>query len=471
MDKYDVIVIGAGVAGLSGAIRLAKEGRKVLLIEQHYQPGGYCTAFKRKGITFELPTQIPAAGPDDTAGPVMKGLGIYDKLEMTRLRDVISFGFPGLKIKLPDTWEETIAKLKEIFPGDEEGIDYFFSAAEKLAGNTAPPELVRQCLTTSVDDMLTDKIKDMRLRSCLGGLYSLGTSPKKAAIALPMMFWTMTYREGCYYPQGGFQGLANTMAEIFTDNKGTIKYRAKAQRIAIQGGRVSSVELADGTRVLAPVVLSASDARSTFLDLVGRDNLPQQFVETIARKKAGMSFVIVWLGLDVDPISYWDLRTMNFMHTVPSLADAFDLLMQGKFGERMSLVVHSAMDPDIAAGGHTLQLVSMAPYNCPGVDWKKDKPHVVQRMLTKAEELLPGLSSHILVQEAATPATFYRYTSNYMGSIGGWEIAPENVGAGALQNKTPVEGLYLAGQWVVGPGIVPCMISGWETAEKILGST
>ena len=73
-ERYDVIIIGAGMAGLSGAIRLATEGRRVLLVEQHHKPGGYCTAFKRKGVTFEIPTHIPGAGPNDAAGPIMKTL-------------------------------------------------------------------------------------------------------------------------------------------------------------------------------------------------------------------------------------------------------------------------------------------------------------------------------------------------------------------------------------------------------------
>ena len=92
-------------------------------------------------------------------------------------------------------------------------------------------------------------------------------------------------------------------------------------------------------------------------------------------------------------------------------------------------------------------------------------------MIVKAEELFPGLPEHIIIQEAGTPATLYRYTSNYKGSIGGFEISPENVGEGALQTITPIEGLYYASQWKAGPGIVPCMISGIEAAEAILGNT
>ena len=90
--------------------------------------------------------------------------------------------------------------------------------------------------------------------------------------------------------------------------------------------------------------------------------------------------------------------------------------------------------------------------------------------MARVESKFPGLKSHTLVMEGATPRTMERYTLNLTGSIYGWEVSPQQVGRRRLQHRTPIKGLYLSGHWTQpGGGIYAVTLSGIQTAQMILG--
>src|SRR5215831_12440469 len=124
---YDAVIIGAGVGGLLCGDLLAHSGLQVLLIEQHYMVGGYCSAFKRKGFVFDAATHFyPLLGnPRTLTGKVLVKLGL--KTTWIKMDPVDQFHFPdGTKFTVPADFDSYIIRLKREFPDEERAIDDFF---------------------------------------------------------------------------------------------------------------------------------------------------------------------------------------------------------------------------------------------------------------------------------------------------------------------------------------------------------
>src|SRR5712691_4609249 len=131
-DSYDAVIIGAGIGGLICANLLAREGLDVLLIEQHYMVGGYCSMFRRKGYTFDAATHFyPLLGnPQTMTGKLLQDLGITT--DWIKMDPVDQFHFPdGSHFAVPADFECYLRQLKATFPAEALALDDFFAAVKK----------------------------------------------------------------------------------------------------------------------------------------------------------------------------------------------------------------------------------------------------------------------------------------------------------------------------------------------------
>lgn len=125
--SYDVIIIGSGLGGLTAGAKLSREGKKVLLIEQHSIPGGCATTFKRKDLKVEVGLHmIDGLDDGDPKLKIFKELGVLDNLEFKRVPEFYRFVKPGVDITIPDSYEQAIKVLTERFPAEKKGILKFF---------------------------------------------------------------------------------------------------------------------------------------------------------------------------------------------------------------------------------------------------------------------------------------------------------------------------------------------------------
>ena len=127
MDHSDVIIIGAGLGGLIAGAKLAKEGKKVLLIEQHYKVGGCATTFKRKGKTFEIGLH-EMDGLDNSEDPkieLFRELGVFDNVEFVRVPEFFRFIKGDFDIVIPHDIQKAIDTLLKAFPEDFNGKIFF----------------------------------------------------------------------------------------------------------------------------------------------------------------------------------------------------------------------------------------------------------------------------------------------------------------------------------------------------------
>lgn len=127
MNKFDAIIIGGGLGGLTAGAKLAKEGKKVCLIEQHYIPGGCATTFKRKDFTMEVGLhEMDGLDKNDPKTKIFEDLGVFQNVEFLKIPEFYRFTNRRVDIVIPDNKKEAIQKLKEKFQKEEKGIQKFF---------------------------------------------------------------------------------------------------------------------------------------------------------------------------------------------------------------------------------------------------------------------------------------------------------------------------------------------------------
>ncbi|MFN3467464.1 MAG: phytoene desaturase family protein, partial [Candidatus Brocadiales bacterium] len=453
--RYDVVVIGAGIGGLVCSAFLSRKGKKVLLVEQHFQPGGYCTTFKRKGFAFDAAVHhIGGCGRYSIVGRCLKELGLG--LEFFRLDPMDSLIFPDFSVDIPSKIEDYISSLGKKHPLEKEHIERFFEDFVKLyraiINEAADSPTLNSYKNTTYKEMLDNFFEDEELKRTLAGQWGyLGTPPEEIS-SIGMCQMLINYlRDGAYYPRGGTQNFANGLAKNFTESGGETLLSTMAEEILLEGRKAVGVRLEGRAEVLADVVVSNVDARQTFSRLV-REEFNHAYSERLRSMKESPSYFLLYLGLDPE-VSLKGFRR-GFYHGPGN---------QWKYISAPTLV-----DNSLAPGGkQILNVVATVEENYEEVrDWKALKDRLTRENIDYLDGLISapgGLKRHIEVVEAATPRTLERYTLNSRGAAYGWAVTPEQTGSGRLDHRTPVENLFLAGHWTnPGPGVCAVVSSGWR---------
>jgi len=477
-DEYDVIIVGSGIGGLTCGALLSKRGYKVLVLEQHYQVGGYCSSFRRMGFTFN-------AGVEDVSGlwergPVnylLKELGL-DRDELF-VRNRVRFIFRGKEIDV-DGLERFIGILSEMFPEERDNIYAFFDEARKaydecyrdLAyGVPLPAELIAKVygskklldypkehphfydwMNKTYREKLDEFFSNEDLKTLLCALLGyLGTRPEETPASSALTAVVSYYLYGGYFPRGGAQRFADTLRKYIESHGGRVLTMHKVDKILVENGEVRGVR-ARGRIFKSRIVVANANAKTTLLELVGEEYLPRRYVEYIKSLKMSPSAFLVFLGIDMDLTSY------------PTIINNLD--------DGYTIVINSNADPSLApVGKASVTILTLANYHDfpeRGTrEYLEKKKELAETLVKKAEKVIPGISKHIVVMDAATPRTFERYTSMPEGAIYAFD---QSINTRRPYFKTPIKGLYLASASTFpGGGIEAVVISGTICANDICG--
>ena len=475
-NEYDVIIIGSGIAGLTCGALLSKRGYRVLVLEQHSNVGGYCSSFKRKGFVFN--TGVGNVSGLWEKGPItylLKELGF--KKEELFARNKIRFIFKGREIDASNL-EEFVKALSEMFPEEKENIYAFFDEAKKayeecyreaeVYGTPLPAYLIVKVfgakklldypmehphfydwMNKTYQQKLDEFFANEELKTLLCALLGyLGTKPEETAASNALTAVVSYYLYGGYFPKPA-QNFANALRDFIENNGGKVLLKHRVDKILVEKGEVKGVKAGDKI-FRSSIVVANANAKTTFLELVGEENLDEEFVEYIKSLKMSPSSFMVFLGVDMDLSDY------------PTIIENLD--------EGYSIVINSNADPSLAPKGKaSVTILTLANYHDfpeRGTDEYSEKKRLLAKMLIrKAEKVIPNLSEHIIVQDAATPRTFERYTSMPEGAIYSFD---QSINTVRPYFKTPVKGLYLASASTFpGAGIEAVVISGIICANDI----
>lgn len=477
-EEYGAVVIGAGIGGLACGAALAKGGKKVKVIEQHVNPGGYCVCFNRKAFKFSAGVlRINGCEPGGIIYEFLSNLGVQNEVEFCRLDPLMRVVFPGESFAFPfKDMPLYIAKLLEKFPGEQRGITQLLDTMKALYTEkvSSPGPALQKYRDKTFRELLDEYITNEKLKSFISflSLTDAAVSPSRGSAIFCSRLIMAHFTEGGFWPKGGPQALADALAKGLQKSGGDLELRTRVTKIIIENGKAVGVETEDGRRIKASYVISNAAARQSYFDLVGEDKLEPDFVAKLKQMELGPSIFEVYLGVDLDPrtVGMTDFE-LDVFETF-DLDKGFDIIYKGELPPFLCPLVVATptlLDPSIAPEGkHIVNLLTYAPYHLKGKNWKEEKLRIAEELISKAERLIPGLSQHIIAKDSATPLTMERYTLNTDGSIVGWANTP-----GGFWNKppreSPIQNLYLTGHWTrPGGGVSSVLLSGMKVAQSVL---
>jgi phytoene dehydrogenase-like protein len=466
-EIYDVIIIGAGISGLVCGCYLSKAGMKVLVVEQHDKPGGYCTSFKRQGFTFDAAAHsLGSYRKGGSLHKIIKELNIDKMIKITRCNPSDIILTPDHKITFWNNEKETIDNLIDIFPQEKDNIIKFYSYFDKLNNNSTSAALFESVKLQgkTFDFFLRSFFTDAKLInaiSCTVFGY-VGLPPSLMQAATGIKIFNEYVIDGGYYPEGGMQKLPDALATIIRQNSGKILFNRLVNKILSSKNIVQGIKLDNNDTYQSKYVVSACDITQTFKTFLGDEIVDKSLLDKLDNFVPSISTFILYIGLDGNLegipkpgtnmwyLPYFDL---DKIYACTMRDDFWDI--DGGYVFRVS--------PD----KKTILLFCLTSFK--EVEfWKQNKKRIAEGLLNRLEMRIPNLRKHIVFFDAATPNTLFRFTKNYKGANYGWELLPTQSFDPDFRQKTYIKGLYLTGHWTTQTHGIPSVATLGHHAAKFI---
>lgn len=507
-NKYDTIIIGSGMGSLTTAAILAKEGKKVLVLERHYTAGGFTHIFKRKGFEWDVGIHY--------IGEVQKNTSVIKKLfdyisdaeikweDMGEVYDKIVVGDKEYDfVKGVQNFKD---KMVTYFPNEKKAIyeyvNLVFSAiktSQKFYMDKAMPPLISKLFggkmrkpfynfsDKTTYEVLASLTKNEELIKVLSGQYGdYGLPPKESSFVMHAAV-ARHYFAGGSFPIGGSSVIANSIDKVIEKTGGTILISAEVDEIIINNNKATGVKMKDGKSFFAENIVSGAGIMTTYHKL-----LPQKIIEKHQLKsqlqtvKRSVSHACLYIGLDGSPeelnlpkTNYWiypdkidhETAVNNYLNDLDS---EFPVVY---------ISFPSAKDPDWSnryPGKSTIDIITLLPYNgfknWDGTKWMKRgeayealKEKISHRLLEVLFKHIPQVKGNIEHYELSTPLTTQHFINYDEGEIYGLDHTPKRFRQRYLKPRTPVKNLFLTGQDVVTAGVAAALFSGVITASAMTG--
>lgn len=506
MHDYDVIVIGAGNAGLASAATLSEKGKKVALFEKHNIPGGCGTSFRRGRFEFEVALhQLSHLGTSDKPGPLRKQFkryGIEDDINWIEISELYRVNFPdGTGVSLPADKQKCIDHLIDVFPDQEQGIrDYFkvaydfcaesddFAAKAAKGGASEPsafkklmmkagfpkkyPTLARYAMASS-QEVLDEFFTDKKLQLALSAHWCfMGMPPKRFPFAILAKCLTIYMEDKPFYLEGTSMMMNQAILESAERMGADVFMNCGIEKLILEDGSAVGVVDEYGREHYAKKVISSISPLATYGNLLNEDEVPQAAREYLKPYTLGISAITCFIGLDCTPedIGFTTSFTLNYknMDVNNGFKRAYELLPNG---DPLVATCYTVDDPSVSPEGTSVITAGTLKYSD---EWEKLTPEQYyeakyeagRRIVARLEELYPGITDHIEEMEVSTPLTHMRYLGHPGGAIYGYE-------QDLLQSvfffpqESKIDGLEFISGWVNSCGFGPNYVFADNVASKI----
>jgi phytoene dehydrogenase-like protein len=493
MNDYDVAVIGAGNGGLTAALALAKKGCKVLLLERHNVPGGCATSFVRGRFEFEVALhQLSGMGRKGQPGPLrsmLDRLGVTSRLEFVEMKNLFRIVLPGrLDVLLKADRAEIVRALKERFPAESAAIDRFFDFLYKFCSQlifgfySRDPELSKskypeffEYALQDCQTVLDSYFSDPLLKMVVTSYWSYMGLPPSRSPFLDFAINLFTFIE--FKPlhiKGGSQALSNAFLDEFLKAGGDVRFNCAVRKILVADRKVQGVVTEDGQEIQAKRVVSNASTLSTYLEMIDREAVPKEVLESFSFRTIGPSAFTLYLGFDREPQDMGITEATNFIN----MSDDYERMYQlGRTLEKPEWALftsYDAIDPDFspagASQGALLTLNYAEPWlSIPADEYAEMKYKYAGHLLDLLDKLYPACRGHIEELEIATPLTHMRYLGHPGGAFYGFEQYAKD-SSFFISPQSPIAGLFFSGAWASLGGFQPTLSSGEAAARSVLKS-
>jgi len=484
MAEKSIIIIGAGLAGLSAGCYAQMNGYRTQIFEMHTLPGGLCTSWKRKGYTFDGCIHWLMGSGSGAFHRFYKELGAVQDRRLVDHEEFVRVEGPGGKTWTVYTDIDRLEQhMLELSPADAGVIGELCSAARVLTRGDLPLEkplewmglfdvlkmlkTIRRTLTTGKYAKIStheyaSRFSDPFLREVFP--LFLDDPPGFPMMASLNALAAFHNRNGGW-PIGGSLAFARAIERRYLELGGQVRYKSRVVKVLVdanpkpaRGGdrgraRAIGVRLADGAEHRADRVISAADGRTTIFDMLDGKYVDDQIRSAYDEWPVYPPYIQISLGVARD-------LSDEPHQVVLSFEEPLDV---GGGSCRWLRLNHYCYDPTMAPRDKSALTVTLP--NSDSAYWKAlhedrerykaEKQRLADAVIARLELRFPGITEQIEVVDVATPLTFERYTGNWQGSYMGWADTTETVLKLMSRTLPGLGSFFLAGQWVHPGGGVP----------------
>lgn len=482
------VVIGSGFGGLAAAIRLGARGWRVTILEQRDQPGGRAYVYRQDGFTFDGgPTVITApflfeelwalCGRELSRDVDLRPVTPFYRI---RFHDGHSFEYSGdaaamraevAKLDASDTegYERLVEMSRRIFEVGFERLSYApFSRWTDMA--RIVPDMVRLKSYRTVWGLVSSYVRNHRLRQVLSFHPLLvGGNPFETTSIYALICY-LERKWGVWFPMGGTGALVDGLVDLVRGQNNTIRLSTPVERIVVEDGRAIGVQLRDGERIAADIVVSNADSAWTYRHLLD-SAVRRRWTDTrIEAARYSMSLFVWYFGTRR---RYPDVAHHTILMGPRYRALLDDIFKHKRLAEDFSLYLHrpTATDPSLAPPGHDgFYVLSPVPHLDSGVDWaSRAEPYRRSIEAHLSRTVLPGLEREIVTSRVLTPQGFHDELLSVKGAAFGMEpVLLQSAYFRPHNESEDVRGLYLVGAGTHPGAGVPGVLSSAKVLEQVV---
>lgn len=483
-----LIIVGAGISGLSAGYYAQMNGFKTTILESHKIPGGLCTAWKRKGYTFDISMHMVTGSRSGPLHQLWRELGVASKVTFHYHDVALQVNGMGHQLTYCNDKEKMKNEMLAISPEDklliQEYLNLIFGRNLMNAASLKPYELqtvfdklkILPWLIPLIPAFLKYRSKTIQefaknfkhpfLREAVKFFIDApGWPMPEFPLAIMTGFMKSSVTEAGT-PIGGSQKAVLQIAEKFKKSGGEIKYESKVADLIIENEKVTGVVLENGTELKADLVIWAADGHTLIFEILSGKYTDDKIREMYFKWKPVRPIVHVMMGVNRD-LSHEPHRIVFQPGEPITIAEE---------EYKWMTVIHHCFDKTMAEEGKSVVEVwydtdyyyweALSKHR---EDYEAEKERIASYTIRQLEEKWPGFASQVEVIDVPTPATYYDFTGNWKGSPDGWYITTENWRENLPVRSLPgLEGLYTVGQWTAPfTGTIIAALSGRQIIQLI----
>jgi len=507
-DYYDVIVIGAGIGGLTSAALLSKAGLSVCVLEKETRVGGYLAGFRRKHFIFDTAIHwLNQYGPDGMLDKLFNAIGSdHPKaVEQQRIRRYKGENFDYLLTNQPDDLRN---QLIRDYPEERKGIEKLFLKARQIGRSFKNyNRIFRSEETMPFFRKLKNKFR--MLEFAIPFIPYLSFSGEKGLKkGLDLFFKNPRLQQifsgeqellGCmipigwsYFhdfqspPKGGSQVIPQWLQHVINYYQNPVALQCQVKEIFLEKGRCTGLSFEHRgkiKRLNSKYIIAACDIETLYEKMLPPEAIPSDLKKRLRKADLYSSSITVSLALDCTA------ESLGFNEELVHLVDENQRYVDQSGGDpllsEISILAPSMRDKSLAPENHgtlTLYMPACMDYKnewetqldvsgkrVRGAAYQQLKKEVADILIKRVEEkIAPGLRSHILFYEVATPVTHWRYTGNKNGTMMGARPGRQNMKNKISHYRTPVKNLILGGHWAELGGGVPIAAKAGANASLLV---
>lgn len=480
-------IIGGGPGGLSCAMLLAHAGFDVTVLEKESEVGGRSALLRVGNYKFDIgPTFLMMKFVLDGLFKIC-GRNSGDYLKFKPIDPMYQLSFPDFDIQISSNKEKMKEELNRVFPGNEKGLEYFYSREKKRYEKILrslykdyssfrsflSPQLIVALpslfLGGSIFDNLGRYFKEAKLRVCFSFQSKyLGMSPWECPAAFTMIPF-VEHEFGIYHVIGGLNQISKAMARVVEEEGGAVLTRSEVGRIITNGKKATGVKLKDGGKIHFDELVVNADFGYAMSKLVEPKLLRKYSPDNIQKKRFSCSTFMLYLGVDKKYVA-----PHHNIVIAENYRENLEDILNGRLSKDPSFYVQNASVTDdtlAPAGKSTVYLLAPVPNNRSEIDWSKEKKDFRESLLKTVEKRTPmvDVRDHIETEEMITPDQWEQDYNVYLGATFNLAHNLSQMLYFRPHNKfDELENLYLVGGGThPGSGLPTIYISGFVTAGLI----